>query len=399
LAAIFSRIMRGSQKLPEEEPTQGFGFFLRWETGLSAAVTTTLLATAFGTHITGLAGVFEAPGRWLLGWTSSQDWSPLTALALPFFYEPLLIAIGGFGMVRALRSGEPFERQVAWWALGSFLAYLVYPGRTPSDFVWVSLPLALLAAKEIIRFIDGMINLPTPLSSLLLGLVLLIVFSFSYLQLEASAAGFGLASLDREAQLAFSVTAMVFAGLLILLFGLGWSWPETLLALALALVVSLAGLSIASAWRLNFGSDVPAGRELWRQQVTTEHLPLLEETLAEISKWSVGREAGLEVQVQGQASPALAWGLREHQKAVDPLGDSPPPVILAPEQASPELPADYLGQAFALSKTWGWQAALPPRLLGWWLDRQAPVQAERWILYVRTDVAELGEPAPALENE
>jgi hypothetical protein len=221
------------------------------------------------------------------------------------------------------------------------------------------------------------------------------VLSFAYLQLESSVAGFGLASLDREAQLAFAITAVAFSVLLIFLFGVGWSWRETLLAVAIAFVIALAVFSVNASWVLNFQAEGQEARGLWRRQVSTAHLPLLQDTLADLSEWEVGRAGGMEIEVQGRAPAELAWALRDHKLASDLTSGQAPPVILAPESTQPELPAEYMGQAFALFESWGWQGILPPNILGWLLDRSAPVQYERWILFVRSDVAQLGQlPLP-----
>ncbi len=390
LAGVLAMLIPASAESAENPTSSPLTAALQWQTGISALVAAVLLSTGFGVHVEGLAGMLQAPGHWLLGWAGAGGWPLLTALAIPFVYEPLLIVIGAFGVFRALSKGAWLERSTALWACGGLLAYLLYPSRQPGDLLWAVIPLALLAAIQVEWIADQLLDLASPISSIMLALVLLTVLSFAYLMLESSVAGFGLASLDKQGQLAFAVTALAFALMLILLFGIGWSWRETLLALAISAVLCFGMLSFASAWSLNFTEAVTEGRELWRRRVTTLHMPLLENTLADIAKWEVGRADGLDLEVQGQAPASLAWALRPHQPAEVGGAGVAPPVILAPETASPRLPADYLGQAFAISENWGWQRGLPPNLLSWLLDRQAPVEVERWILYVRTDVAELG---------
>jgi hypothetical protein len=363
---------------------------LSWRTGLAALLVGLLVSSAFGAYATGVAGLLEAPADWLLAWSGTGGWQLSSAVLIPILYEPLLIAFGAFGVAKSLRSASWIERNASLWALGASFAYLVYPGRQPQHLIWLVIPLAILAAIQIEIIADRIIQKQVPLSSLLLALVLITVLSFAYLQLESSAAGFGLASLDREAQLAFAISALAFSALLIVLFGVGWSWPETLLALAVTLLVSLGGLSVNAAWKLNFNPAEPRANELWRRQVSTAHLPLLEDTLADLARWYVGRDDRLPVEVKGPISAPLVWALRDHQPAIDAETLASPPVVIAPETASVELPTDYLGQAFAIGESWGWQGVFPPEPLRWLLDRQAPVHEERWILFVRTDVAELG---------
>lgn len=373
-----------------DEEGAGLRDLLSWKVALVGLLVGLLLSSAFGTRLEGVAQLLQAPAVWLLGWTGSADWPFFSALLVPLLYEPLLLVFGGYGIFRSLRSGDPIERKAALWSIGALLAYLVYPGRQPEHLIWAVIPLAVLAANQLEGIMDQLVQLSSPLSSLLLALVLITVLSFAYLQLESSVAGFGLASLDRGAQLAFALSALAFSGLLILLFGIGWSWSETLIALAIALFVSLGALSINAAWSLNFKPGEPRATELWRKQVSTAHLQLLEDTLADIAKWYVGRADRLPVQVQGKISAPLAWALREQRAASSDQTLESPPVVLSAETSSVELPAEYLGQAFAISETWGWQGILPPEPLRWWLDRQSPVHEARWILFVRTDVAELG---------
>jgi hypothetical protein len=57
----------------------------------------------------------------------------------------------------------------------------------------------------------------------------------------------------------------------------------------------------------------------------------------------------------------------------------------------PRLSADYLGQTVVIGETWNFRGPLPPGVLRWWWRRQMPALEDPWILFVRADVATLGE--------
>jgi hypothetical protein len=55
------------------------------------------------------------------------------------------------------------------------------------------------------------------------------------------------------------------------------------------------------------------------------------------------------------------------------------------------LLTDYMGQGMALKERRGWDGSLPPNLLRWFVLRSAPTELERWVLWVRMDIATLGD--------
>jgi hypothetical protein len=98
----------------------------------------------------------------------------------------------------------------------------------------------------------------------------------------------------------------------------------------------------------------------------------------------------LPVYVLGEATPSLAWALREQK----PMGSSAideneaPAIVLAPEAFGEiSFPSDYIGETIAIGESWGWGTPIPPKFLKWWLERSAPVTVEKWVLLVRKDIA------------
>jgi hypothetical protein len=55
------------------------------------------------------------------------------------------------------------------------------------------------------------------------------------------------------------------------------------------------------------------------------------------------------------------------------------------------LQDDYIGQTIAIEEEWGWDSALPPELLKWWIIRQPPKILDEWLILVRQDLVTLDE--------
>jgi hypothetical protein len=356
--------------------------------GLLGAVGLLLtFGTLLGTDWSALAGTVSGLGIWLSGWAGgSYRWA--TAVAVVPIYEPLMLLGGVVGTVRAFREKRSAD-PASYWAIGAGLAYLLYPARTPADLIWFVLPAAALTARVILSLIEGWQSLEPAYPAGLLTLAVLIVFVFAGFSWQAAKSGLGLGAQDYAVQLGFVLSAVGFSVALVLLFGIGWSWRETGLAAAAVVAIVLAAATLSAGWGLTLGqSDQRV--DLWRPQTSTASLPLLDETVQSIADAHVGRAGGLQVGATEPLPANLAWVLRRQQPASLGAQLDPPPVVLAPAAAvEPALPADYLGQAFGITRTWDWVGALPPSWARWLSARRAPTNLESWVLYVRTDVAGL----------
>lgn len=383
LAFILSTALGGGRawdRLPARPVGQGI---------LGAAVLLFSFGSAFGTDWQMLAGAVSGPGIWLSGWAGG-GYRLATAIAMLPLYEPLILVAGAAGMYFALRTSGN-DRPAAFWALGALMAYLLYPGRSPDDLIWVVLPLVVLAARSGLRLLEAWGELEPAYPALLLTLVIMVVFIFAFFRWQAANAGFGLGPQDQTAQIGFAVSAIGFAVALVLLFGLGWSWSETILAGTVAVALALLAMTASAGYGLTLGrSDRRV--DLWEPQVSASGLPLLEQTVQAVANAHVGRAGGLAIGATERLPANLAWSLRQQQPALIGAEVDPPPVILAPASADePALPADYLGQAFGITRDWDWVGVLPPSFNYWLSGRRAPTRLQSWVLYVRTDVAGLDD--------
>lgn len=377
---IAAAVTRERPRIPVSGPrlTQGL---------LGAAGLLVALGTLFGANWGALAGTFSGLGDWLSGWAGGGTrW--LTAYAVLPIYEPLVLLGSVVGVVQVFRTTR-VGSDAAYWAVGALMAYLAYPGRSPADLIWFVIPAAVLTAGWLLQLMEEWVRLEATLPAVLLMVVLATVLVFAYFSWHSVRAGFGLAAQDYTAQLGFVISAIGFGVALVLLFGIGWSWRETGLAASAVIVIALATTTFSTAWGLTFGQS-DRRVDLWRPQTSTSNLNLLEDTVRSIANAHVGRDGGLPIGTAQPLPANLAWALRQQRPASLAAGADPPPVVVAAAAAvERSLPADYLGQAFGVTRTWDWVGPLPPSFWEWLSSRRAPTTLESWVLYVRTDVAGL----------
>ena len=91
------------------------------------------------------------------------------------------------------------------------------------------------------------------------------------------------------------------------------------------------------------------------------------------------------MEVSPDITAGLIWALRDFGQArrIDSFGEIKSSVVLVPEYAAvPGLTDDYVGQFIVVAERWGWIGSLPSDLAAWWVRREAPALAERWVLFV-----------------
>ena len=382
----------GGDSARTEGSTMSLRPVLQRMTLLVAAITLVLFSTRFGFRPGTFADVIASPGQWLSGWVEGSEHGPLSLLWMLLIYEPLLLFGGIFGAILALRSPWSEREALVYWAGGALLAYLIYPGRSPEQLMWVVFPASFLFGYGLDVFLRRSQSVRGWQAPAALVGLLLLLGAFTYALLQQVGGGVGMLQLTGVEQAVFGAAAVGIIGALIALFGLGWSWRDTSLALTAFVAVSLALVTTSASFTLTHDpASEPSG--IWSKRNTTVNVRLLSGTVEALSSAHIGRTEGMKIGLVGQATPTLAWEIRDYEPWEGALGETeePPPVILAPDGRDVELPADYLGQAFAVYERSLWPGALPPNPLTWWLDRRAPKERESWVLFVRADVAGLDE--------
>jgi hypothetical protein len=49
------------------------------------------------------------------------------------------------------------------------------------------------------------------------------------------------------------------------------------------------------------------------------------------------------------------------------------------------LTEEYAAQIIVIAERWGWTGGLPSDMISWWIRRDAPALAERWLLFVNPE--------------
>ena len=368
-----------------------------WRVVVTTAVVTFVLGcTAFGLVTSGLPAGFGAVGTWLSGWTSVASVSGLTLLAAFAIYQPLWLVLGVAGMLSASARRSAVGGWLACWMLGSLAVAMVYPGRSMQSLIWPTAAVSVLAGLPLADLLIQLRDREAWPTRLGLALAMLLLLLFGGLQLVGYSSGSVAATsplLGPSQQLLLAMAALLMVGLMAVLIGLGWSWGESRVVTGSVVVTLLALLSVAAIWRLNHSLWASTGQELSTRLTATMGQRLMAGSVDRVAGARRSSADPVTLQVMGSLPPSLAWSLRAAPVEWLPASATEAPgIVLLPESEyevrSPELRAEYRGQSLAVRAGWGWQSLLPPDLLNWYFRAIAPIEQDRWVLLVRTDLVE-----------
>lgn len=370
---------------------------------LALALSVLVVSTVGLLYRSGLGALGASLTNWFAGFVPTETSRDVLIVPLAMWvYEPLILIFGLIGAWRAFRNQEVLGQGLAAWAIVALIFLLFYSGRTPADATWLVMALGPLAARTIFALVSEHwmqeeYALVTALSAVLL---MLLGFAFVYLMRFANQLNFTgpleTATFDiwftSLRELGLTLLAVALCVVVALLFGFGWSRSAAITGSTVVAAFALFCLSLSAAWGLvqpRAIEDV----ELWALESTSTDTQRLVRVLTDISNFSVGQEREVEVVVQAAPDGAVAWALRDFVKAkfitqLDAFIASP--VVVAPEsQQDPTLGSAYLGQGFTLYERWRPDNLLLHEQLKWLLTRRAPLEASRYVLWVRQDVQQL----------
>jgi len=368
-----------------------------WRTvGVTALVTFLLASTAFGLAPSGLPAGLGALGSWLAGWTTAPTVSGLTLLGAFAIYQPLWLVLGVAGMMSASARRSALGGWLTCWTLGSLAVAMIYPGRSLQILIWPTAAVSLLAGLPLADLVSALRDREGWPTRLGLGLAMLLVLLFGGLQLVGYTAGSLAVStpvLGPSQQLLLAIAALLMAGLMAVLIGLGWSWRESRLVTGSVVVTVLVLLGVAAIWRLNFSAWASTGQELSARTTATVGQRLMAKSVDVVAYARRTSSDPVTLQVLGVLPASMAWSLRSAPVEWLPSAATEAPgIVLLPEVdyefRAPTLRAEYRGQSLATRASWGWPGLLPSGLLNWYFRAIAPVEQERWVLLVRTDLVE-----------
>ncbi len=353
------------------------------------AGTLLLVGTLFFSFPAGLGAFGRSLATFLRGWGLPSGVPLGQSLTALLVFAPLALI---FALVALAQQG--WRNGWLVWALAALLLATVYPARGVGDVAWAILPLWVLAGRALAaRYrLDDWKN-PT---SWALAAAILVLMALIWLTL----AGMYFTPMEgRGLRWLMIAGILTLIGLVVVFVGLGWSWRAARGGAVLGLLIALGLYTVAA---MVGASQVRPGSaaELWYPSPATGQANLMRATLQDLSL----RETGMKTALDGAVlvdSLALRWALRGFSE-IDfrsSLGEPPlPSVVIAPlESESSAWTGAYRGQDFGWRIYPVWQRSLPSNWVDWLVFRDAPVEKEYVILWVRGDLFS-DEPAQAQED-
>jgi len=358
---------------------------LPWRDILIWGTATFLIAgSGLGALPRGLGAAARGLADFLVGWFSKPE-EPIGLMLLALLiYQPLGWFLVGVSLQRGWRHLSPLAQFALLWMGVSLFLILIYPARQVGYLVWVLLPLWMVAAEQLQGFLErvaasvhlGMILVAATLYFVILGYVLLTFEGFIH----------GAAVLPWVRWLAI-LGAVLLMVALTLLIRWGYSGKVASRAIYLAGLAFLAMISVSQMWQAaGLGRAISA--QIWGPQPYFAERDLLLKTLGDVSEWNTGRRDAIDVAVVGLDSTALQWALRDFPRAAfvqTLVPTQTPAVVITPDTSVPGVTALYRGQDFVWQETPAWSLFLPGEWLSWIIYREAPLQRQSLVLWVRTD--------------
>ena len=354
-------------------------FFISW------LLTIAVVGTGFFLSPEGLSGVFSGLVSFIRGFTVSYT-NPyfLRSLALIAYSLPALV-FGLWGGIRAVLHGEKLDIFLFILASSGLLYLLIYPGATPADIIWVTLPLWALSARVVCsvwRLPEGNRLVMTATAA-----VVVVVFAFLLLSLRSLVNP----NLFQDAQL---VTLIALFGGFVLLIGLvllvtfGWSEEVALagLLIGLSLVVMFGLVSTSTR---TMGLNFEDTNEIWYPEEANLSTRWLQVSTDRVLEWNERRADPLEIVVVDNSTPGMRWAMQDYDDVsfVPNLPAATQPGILISDiMTQPEISNSYRGQDLVWSRKALWREMSAMQYLNWLLTRDAPVMNEEIIFWVRTDL-------------
>lgn len=377
-----SAIIRPPDSIPWVE------FWGRFGTAFGVALL--VVGTGFFLAPANLSGVFGGLVDFLRGFVNPGGTTILFILLALAGYALQALLLGLWGGIRAILVRHKLDLFLFVWSLVGMVFILLYPGRGTPDVIWVTFPLWLLS----VRVICLAWRTPEHSRMISVGTAILIVIIFSFMLL-AFRTLIG-ASLEQGQQLTFLLALLggvVLLVAIILLVSYGWSQevalPGLLMGLAVLFVLSSFALSIRTT-----GLSSNSSYELWYPEQAYVSTEWLRKSLDQVTGWNAGVGTPVEIAVSDFDTPAMRWFLR-HDEPVNFVPYLPPQtqpgILITGEQEVPEISNSYRGQSLTWSRKVLWEELTPFQYLRWMITREAPVQSNPIIFWVRTDLMPDGQ--------
>ena len=330
----------------------------------------------------GLSAWFASLVDYFSGWRFASGVPTLRILSGLLVYCPLALFFGIIAIIRGIFKTNRFSLRLGLWSAIALTLTLLYPARQVSDLIWAALPLWILSAKELDRYL----HLPTYDCNETFGVFALtfILLVFAWINLASA----GVLTANTQISTTHQLLLAGSIGLLILslaLIAFGWSVEVATLGGVWGIALGLVIYTLGVAWG-STGLRTPKGVELWDSTPRVAQSGLLLETIEEVSTWSRGDSQTLNITVNEINSPALRWALRNYtiNEVASIDFTTAPELVITTQTEDIALNSAYRGQDFVWRQYTDWLVASSSAK--WMVLRDLPQASEQIILWVRNDL-------------
>jgi len=345
-----------------------------------------LLGSGFFLIPNGLTAIGTSFVNFISAWGNPAQISPSQIIVAIFSSATVWIFFGVWEIWDGIKTHNPFTILCARFIAAGLLILLVYPGREVIHVSLVTIPLMVLAAKRMSRFLFWRDDNPLVLVGIsLIDLALILFLLYNLMRIFSGQPGLGENPyLLRWLSISAGMALLILVSLLI-----AWGWSETLSPRAVVVGI-LLGLSLFqgfSTWGATGLGRRPEG-EIWWRGAWIRDADLLQQTIGDIALWNTGERDGLQIVVAGVQSPALTWQLRNLKPQYETVlaAAQQPDIVITYEQDSLGLSAAYTGQDFIWESKPAWSLMMPFEWIEWMVSRNAPYQNDTLVLWVRSDL-------------
>lgn len=347
-----------------------------------SAVVTLLTSTAFLLIPNGLSTFSSSFVDFLSYWTNIGT-TPILLVLLAFpFYSPLVLFAGLIGMGLSIKKRIPVDLFFTIMSLIAFILVLVLPGRNLMLLIWVSLPLTVLAARQIAQCV--LYSQVDDKQTLLIAGFVILIMAFLWQVFGTLNQG----ALDMNNFLLYLGAGVVILLVCAILAILGWSIRVAGTGYAWGFIVVATVFTLMASWRGTGNSD-GVRMEFWNAGIEPAQVELLASTVEEISDRVRGVPNGLDIVVLGDMQPSVAWELRNQPtKQVEGLINiDQPAMVLTSSSTQLEMVQAYRGQDFVIQSGMDWEEISVQGWLKWIMIRKSnPTPQQSNILWVRADL-------------
>ncbi|HMN63317.1 MAG TPA: hypothetical protein PJ988_23315, partial [Anaerolinea sp.] len=301
---------------------------------------------------TGISAAAGSLVAYLRGWAGPSGTSIPHLIGVILAYQLPALALALVGLVHGLRQKDP--------------------ARSTLDVTWAAVPMLVLAARQIgrVKATEPADILPV-LGQAALTVVLILFFVYTLLFNPITAG----ASYPFEALIRMGMAIV----LLVAVTGMvAWGWSQRVAATGLQYGVGLLLVifSISALFHALGYSRNPAA-ELISPSPFVASADLLGLTLKETIMTRPNPTTEPSIAVVNYPSDALRWALRDYPQVVFtslPITGFQPDIVISEQTSTPELAAEYRGQAMTWTKSPAWSLLAPYEWLRWWMYRDIPLE-------------------------